>query len=219
MNNVPYAALTGVMTGDPDERTSIASWRQIFANSAGFIVQSLAIPMVGPASAAATRPRATSGPWGCSRVLGAVLFVVAFAATKERIQPDPKQKTSLGQDLGDLMKNGPWIALFLATRSTSSPSSMRGGVMLPFFKYNAGDQNLFSWFNGFGLASLLVGVAFSTKLCAAFGKRNLFLVSMVLTGILATALFVLPAHATASSSLRRFCASSRSASPVRCCGR
>ncbi len=45
-NNVPYAALTGVMTGDPDERTSIASWRQIFANSAGFIVQSLAMPMV-----------------------------------------------------------------------------------------------------------------------------------------------------------------------------
>ena len=46
MNNVPYASLTAVMTEDPDERTSIASYRQIFANSAGFIVQSLAIPMV-----------------------------------------------------------------------------------------------------------------------------------------------------------------------------
>src|ERR1700739_3886463 len=43
VNNVPYASLTGVMTGDPDERTSIASWRQVFANAAGFIVQSLAI--------------------------------------------------------------------------------------------------------------------------------------------------------------------------------
>ena len=46
VNNVPYASLTAVMTGDPDERTSIASYRQISANSAGFIVQSLAIPMV-----------------------------------------------------------------------------------------------------------------------------------------------------------------------------
>ncbi len=47
VNNVPYASLTAVMTSDPDERTSIASYRQIFANSAGFIVASLAIPMVG----------------------------------------------------------------------------------------------------------------------------------------------------------------------------
>src|ERR1035438_8936192 len=29
MNNVPYASLTGVMTDDPNERTSIESYRQI----------------------------------------------------------------------------------------------------------------------------------------------------------------------------------------------
>ena len=46
VNNVPYASLTAVMTEDPDERTSIASYRQIVANSAGFIIASLAIPMV-----------------------------------------------------------------------------------------------------------------------------------------------------------------------------
>ena len=47
VNNVPYASLMAVLSGDPDERNSIASWRQIFANSAGFIVGSLAVPMVG----------------------------------------------------------------------------------------------------------------------------------------------------------------------------
>jgi Na+/melibiose symporter-like transporter len=46
MNNVPYASLTGVMTDDPNERNSIATYRQLFANGAGFIVQSLAVPMV-----------------------------------------------------------------------------------------------------------------------------------------------------------------------------
>ncbi|MGA7291566.1 MAG: MFS transporter, partial [Terriglobales bacterium] len=46
VNNVPYASLTAVMTQDPDERTSISSYRQIAANSAGFVVASLAIPMV-----------------------------------------------------------------------------------------------------------------------------------------------------------------------------
>ncbi len=195
VNNVPYAALTGVMTSDPDERTNIASWRQIFANSAGFIVQSLAIPLVGLLGHGSSA-KGYQLTMGLFCVLGAVLFVVSFASTKERIQPDPKQESSLVRDLGELMKNGPWIALFLATLFYFIAVAMRGGVMLPFFKYNAGDQNLFSWFNGFGLASLLVGVAFSTKLSARFGKRNLFTVSMLLTTGFTMALYVLPANAS-----------------------
>ena len=195
VNNVPYAALTGVMTSDPDERTSIASWRQIFANSAGFIVQSLAIPMVALLGAG-NSAKGYQLTMGTFCVIGAGLFVVAFATTKERIQPDPKQKSDLLQDLGDLLKNGPWIALFLATLFYFIALSMRGGVMLPFFKYNAGDTTIFSWFNGFGLASLLVGVTCSTNLARRFGKRNLFLGSMLLTSLFTMLLFVLPANAT-----------------------
>jgi len=207
VNNVPYASLTGVITGDPDERTSIASWRQIFANSAGFIVQSLAVPLIaflGQGNSA----KGYQFTMGLFSVLGAALFVVSFASTKERIQPDPKQESSLGRDLAGLLKNGPWIALFLATMFYFIAIVVRSSVMLPFFKYAAGDQNLFSWFNGFGLASLLVGVAVSSKLSARFGKRILFIVSMVLTGILAVVLYVLPAQATAaifvSEILRQF---------------
>ncbi len=207
INNVPYASLNGVITGDPDERTSLASWRQIFANSAGFIVQSLAVPLIaffGQGNSA----KGYQWTMGLFSVLGGALFIVAFLSTKERIQPDPKQQSSLGQDLADLMKNGPWIALFLATTCYFIAVVMRSSVMLPFFKYNAGNQNLFSWFNGFGLASLLVGVAFSTKLSARFGKRNLFIASMVLTAFFATSLIVLPVTGTAaifaSEILRQF---------------
>ena len=207
VNNVPYASLTGVITGDPDERTSIASWWQIFANSAGFIVQSLAVPMIAW-SGHGNSAKGYQLTMGLFSVLGGVLFIVAFASTKERIQPDPKQKSSLGQDLADLVGNGPWIALFLATMFYFIAIVMRSSVMLPFFKYAAGDQNLFSWFNGFGLASLLVGVAVSSKLSARFGKRSLFITSMVLTGILAAVLFVLPTQGTAlifaSEILRQF---------------
>jgi len=195
VNNVPYASLTAVITDDPDERTSIASWRQFFANSAGFIVQSLAVPLVvllGGGNSA----KGYQLTMGLFCVLGGVLFVIAFASTKERIQPDPKQQTSLKQDLADLTRNGPWIALFLATLFYFMAIVLRSGVMLPFFKYNAGNQGLFSWFNGFGLASLLVGVAMSSKLSARFGKRNLFFGSMVLTAIFTTVLLVLPASGT-----------------------
>src|SRR5262249_6885441 len=85
---------------------------------------------------------------------------------------------------------------------------IRGNVMLPYFRFVAGNVNLFSWFNGFGLASLLTGVAFSTAVSKRIGKRQLFVASMILTGIFNIALFVIPPQATvitiASEVLRQF---------------
>ncbi len=195
VNNVPYASLTAVMTSDPDERTSISSYRQFAANSAGFIVASLAIPMVrlfGHGDDA----RGYQYTMGLLSGLSVIFFIVAFFATKERIQPDPQQKTSLGQDLADLFKNRPWMVLFMATLFYFAAIVIRGNVMLPYFRFVACNVNLFSWFNGFGLASLLVGVTFSTAVSVRVGKRQLFIASMLLSGIFSMALYVIPPSST-----------------------
>src|SRR5690606_37224167 len=47
MNNVPYSALMGVTTGDPSERTSLASYRFVGGITAALIVQGLTLPLVG----------------------------------------------------------------------------------------------------------------------------------------------------------------------------
>ncbi len=208
VNNVPYASLTAVLTGDPDERTSIASYRQVAANAAGFIVQALAIPMVlyfGRGSSA----RGYQITMGLLSLLSVIFFIVAFLCTKERIQPDPQQQTSLTRDLSDLFRNGPWVVLFLVTTFYFAAIAMRGSVMLPYFKYLAGNQDLFSWFNGFGLAALILGVMCSTWLSVRLGKRPLFILSMALSGLFNLAVLVLPPHATVaiitSEVLRQFC--------------
>lgn len=195
VNNVPYASLTAVMTQDPDERTSISSYRQIAANSAGFIIASLAIPMVkffGRGNDALGYQLTM----GLLSLLSVIFFVIAFFTTRERIQPDPQQKSSLGQDLSDLFSNRPWIVLFLVTLFYFSAILVRGNVMLPFFRFVAGNVSLFSWFSGFGLAALLFGVACSTAVSVRVGKRELFIASMLLTGIFNAALYVIPSHAT-----------------------
>ena len=195
VNNVPYASLTAVMTEDPDERTSISSYRQIAANSAGFIIASLAIPMVkffGRGNDAL----GYQFTMGLLSVLSMFFFIIAFFTTKERIQPDPRQRTSLRQDLSDLLRNRPWIILFLVTLFYFSAILVRGNVMLPYFRFVAGNVNLFSWFNGFGLAALLFGVACSTAVSVRVGKRGLFIASMILSGIFTAALYLIPPHAT-----------------------
>ena len=195
VNNVPYASLNAVMTSDPDERNSIATYRQIAANSAGFIIASLAIPMVR-LFGHGNDVLGYQLTMGLLSVLSVIFFIVAFITTKERIQPNPQQQSSLSQDLSDLFSNGPWIVLFLATLFYFAAIVVRGSVMLPYFRFVASNVDLFSWFNGFGLASLLVGVAFSTAVAKRLGKRFLFIASMTLAGFFSAVLYVIPPTAT-----------------------
>ncbi len=145
---------------------------------------------------------------GLLSALSVVFFIIAFFSSKERIQPDPQQKTNLGQDLSDLFGNVSWIVLFLATLFYFMAIVIRGNVMLPYFRYVAGDASLFSWFNGFGLASLIAGVACSTAVARRVGKRQLFIASMILSGVFSAAFFHFAAR-------HRRDHRDRSASPVR----
>jgi sugar (glycoside-pentoside-hexuronide) transporter len=207
VNNVPYASLNAVMTSDPDERNSISTYRQIAANSAGFIIASLAIPMVrlfGHGNDALGYQLTM----GLLSVLSIIFFIIAFATTKERIQPDPQQKSSLSQDLSDLFANGPFIVLFIATLFYFAAIVVRASVMLPYFRFVSGNVVLFSVFNGCGLASLLIGVACSTWVTRRMGKRVLFITSMTLAGLFSAALYIIPPSATvaiiAAEVLRQF---------------
>jgi sugar (glycoside-pentoside-hexuronide) transporter len=195
VNNVPYASMTAVMTEDPDERTSISSYRQFAANSAGFIVQTLAIPMVA-FFGRGNDARGYQLTMGILLLASIVFFIITFFATKERIQPDPQQKTSLGQDLSDLFRSRPWVVLFLVTLFYFTAILVRSNVMLPYCRFVAGNVNLFSWLNGFGLASLLLGVTCSTWVSVRVGKRALFIASMALTGVFCAVLYKISPHAS-----------------------
>ncbi|HXK09328.1 MAG TPA: MFS transporter [Vicinamibacteria bacterium] len=207
VNNVPYASLTAVMTEDPDERTSISSYRQIAANTAGLIIASFVIPLVGILGQG-NDARGYQLTMGLLSVVSVVFFVVTFFATKERIQPDPQQKTSLAQDMSDLFGNRAFVMLFMVTLFYFTAILVRGNVMLPYFRFVSGHVDVYSWFNGFGLGSLLLGVACSTPVSIRVGKLRLFQASMILTGVFTMALYVLPPSGTtaiiATEALRQF---------------
>ncbi|HEX9048464.1 MAG TPA: MFS transporter, partial [Verrucomicrobiae bacterium] len=87
MNNMPYAALGGVMTGDLDERAKLNSYRFIAVNVAQFIVGGFTLPLVAKFADGhdlAYGWRMTMTIWA---VLCLVLFLVTFSTTQERIKP------------------------------------------------------------------------------------------------------------------------------------
>ncbi len=206
-NNLPYSALSGVITGDLNERTSLSSYRFVLAMSAAFVIQGLSLPLVQYFGQGDTA-RGYQYTMGLFSLLAVVFFIITFATTRERVRPDPAQRTSIRQDFADLGSNGPWIAMFVLTIFLFITLSMRGGVMLYYFKYFQQREDLFSLFNVFGLGSTIVGVMLSTKQATQHGKKKVFMWGMAGTIVFTAAFLFIPRGGIVASfvveSLRQF---------------
>lgn len=206
-NNLPYSALSGVITGNLAERTSLSSYRFVCAMSAAFVIQGLALPMVNYFGQGDTA-KGYQYTMGVFSALAVVFFFITFATTRERVQPDPTQQSSVKQDFADLAKNGPWIVMFVLTLVIFITLSMRGGVMLYYFKYFVGREDLFSFFNVCGLGATIVGVILSTPLAKRYGKRDVFIAALTLNTMFTAAFVLLPRDAIvaifATETLRQF---------------
>ena len=134
MNNVPYSALTGVMTVDTGERTSISTYRFFAAMAAAFVVQGLTLPLVDKLGAG-NDAKGWSMTIAIFAVIAVVFFVITFFSVKERIQPPAGQKPNLKQDLKDIRKNVPWMAMFFMTLFVFITLSLRGSSYYYYFTY------------------------------------------------------------------------------------
>jgi Na+/melibiose symporter-like transporter len=127
--------------------------------------------------------------------LAVVFFVITFYTTKERVKPDPAQKTSLKQDIADLSHNGPWLALFFMTIFIFINLSVRQSAKLYYFTYYVKRADLFSLFNMLSMGVTILGIFLSKPLAVRFGKRNTFLVCLFLTAVSIAAFIFLPSSA------------------------
>lgn len=149
-NNTPYSALSGVMTGDSDERTLLSSYRFVAAMLAQLIVGGFTLPLVakfGHGDNAAGWQK-TMTLWAAVCI---VCFIITFLTTRERIQPPPQQKSEPRADFKNLLKNGPWIAMFVLTLAHFVFVAMRGGTMFYYFNYYVDRASLLGFLHGLGL--------------------------------------------------------------------
>src|SRR5512133_4129287 len=93
-SNLPYAALSGVLTGDMGERNSISSYRFVAVMFAQFFVQVFMLPIIiyaGHGDKAAGIESVMT--W--MAITGTILLFITFLSTRERIVPSPEQKSSI----------------------------------------------------------------------------------------------------------------------------
>jgi glycoside/pentoside/hexuronide:cation symporter, GPH family len=184
--NTPYSALLGVMSSDIKERTSIASVRFVFAMAAAFLVQGLTFPLVTIlGNGKSDDPTGWSRSVGIFAILSVIFFVIAFFSAKERVKPPVDQKTSVRQDVKDLLKNKPWLAMFILTLFIFITLSLWGSSMSYFFNSYMDNNAIYAFLERFGLVNKMGGVyTWWHKFLNAFGliaqadKSNAFAVGI-----------------------------------------
>ncbi|HEU6448990.1 MAG TPA: MFS transporter [Verrucomicrobiae bacterium] len=151
MNNMPYAALGGVMTGDLGERAKLNSFRFIAVNAAQFIVGGFTLPLVAKFAAGHDRQHGWQMTMTLWAVLCLILFFITFATTRERIQPVTKEKSSPLHDFRDLLKNNPWKVMWCWTLVHFAILSFRGGALYNYYHHFADKTAMFNFAQKLGL--------------------------------------------------------------------
>ena len=148
-NNVPYTSLGGVMTSVIRERTSITTIRFVVVTIAQFIVQGLTLPLVSQFSKGSTLQHG----WTCTIALFAcvafIFFIITFLVSKERIQPPPRQKMSIKEDVKNTVSSISWNAMALLTFAIFITLAMWGSAMNFYFQYNVDQKSLYDFLSHF----------------------------------------------------------------------
>jgi len=199
-SNLPYAALSGVLTGDMAERNSISSIRFVAVMFAQFFVQVFMLPIIEYAGGGDKAAGIEAVMTGLA-IVGTIMLLITFISTRERIIPTAEQKSTLKQDLSDLVRNKPWIIMLLSTILIFITLAMKGGSYVYYFNNFVDKAELtrfispvagalqsaginffgsdpvsagFGLFNAGGIIFMIVGISLSKKLADKYGKRDVF---------------------------------------------
>ena len=208
-SNLPYSALSGVITGDMKERNSISSYRFVAVMFAQFFVQVFMLPIIIYAGAG-DKAIGIEIVMTWLAVIGTIMLLITFFTTKERIVPTEDQKSSLFEDLQDLITNKPWLIMLILTTLIFISLAMKGGSYVYYFENYIDETRLtvfispildylttiginffgndpvsagFGLFNAGGIIFMIFGIGLSKVLADKYGKRNVFALFLFISTI------------------------------------
>ena len=205
--NVPYGAMLGVVTADPNEKTVFSSFRMFFAYGGSFIALAAWEPLCAWFNTAYSDSPASS--WQAAMIVIAtacfILFLLCFRLTRERLKT--VSAVSIGSDFRSLLSNKPWWLLIGAALCFNLFNTARGATVAYFFVDIIGrDAEIVVWglqfafysglFLSIGEVANMVGVALCVPIAARLGKKTTFMAVNASLVVLSVGFFFLPATST-----------------------
>ncbi|MEL7530699.1 MAG: MFS transporter [Bacteroidota bacterium] len=184
--NIPYAALTAVMTEDYNERGKLTGFRMTFALIGGIIAGYVTPELLG-----------ISGYQGMAGIYAGILvfcLLVAFFSVRERPHTAKAQQTSLAETFKMLKGNRPFWIVTLTFSSCFASALSFSGMVQYYFTYYVGDTAIM----GLGLlcfsGATAIAIPFWTWLSTQTSKKTALIIGLCVSIVAYIGLFSLGAE-------------------------
>jgi GPH family glycoside/pentoside/hexuronide:cation symporter len=212
--NVPYSAMMGVISPNAEDRQELGRFRFLGAFGGGFLIFLSVRPLV-EALGKGNESLGFQMTMGIFGILSVICFIICYKTTKERVKPQTEsEKVSLGTDFGFLLKNTPWIIMFVAGILTLTNVVLRGAVTIHYCEYYLGWTNakvlwwmdMTTLFLSSGTLAFIAGCYLTKWVLDRFTKKNALIVLTIVNSIGIFTFFLVPPQAVVTLfALNLFC--------------
>lgn len=196
MINIPYGAMTSLMSRDQNQRMIINIFRMFMAQVGSLVINACTLPLVN-AMGGSTHQKSWVIVSIIYGVIAAALFLLCFAKTKERvsIQNEKSEKLSFGTSFKLILKNNYWLLLVGVWVSMVLGMSMSMSVGTYYAKYILGNENYAGFLAALGIVPVLIIIPLTAPLNKKYGKRNVALVGSFISILGQVLMLINPASA------------------------
>ena len=192
--NDPYGSLASVMSRNPQDRSFMATARQVGSVGAQFICGIAFVPLMLVLSNG-NPERGYIYTTAIFAAIGVVMFAICYFGTKENVKVHRDSNAKI-LDFKAYAKviftNGPLGAIILMTLFTISAMNTNNAMMIFYAQYNLHNVGLTPILNFFNMGCAIFGVFMIPTLVKHFGQRKVLITSFAV-GVIANLInFILP---------------------------
>ncbi|MGN0165209.1 MAG: MFS transporter [Lachnospiraceae bacterium] len=193
--NIPYGSMASAVSGEPEDRAALSTWRTIGASLAGTFI-GVILPLVvyyedANGNQILDGSRMTVAALVCS--IGAVIcYMVCYYMVTERVKVEQKtEKFDLKQLITGLIHNKALIGIVLASICmllVQLTSTTMSGYIFPNYFRNVQAQSAAGFV---GVFVTIICAAFTVKLSRKFGRKELAIAASVFGAVVYGAAYFL----------------------------
>lgn len=187
--NIPYGSMASAITDVPKERASLSTWRSMGASFAALIIGTITPQVIFYADANGNQlvnPTNFTMIAGVFSVLSFICYMSCYKLTTERVKfenNDKQEKVSVFKTLGLVLKNKALLAMIASSivllLSQLISGTMNQYLFADYFK----NVNVMSVSSMLNLPISLIIASVIVKIAAKFGKKEVCVVGMLVSGI------------------------------------
>lgn len=181
--NIPYGALTSLMSRDQDERMVINIFRMTMAQIGSLLINAFTLPLVNTLGGSAHQKS-----WILASVIygfiAMALFLLCFFKTKERVKvaniQTEEKKLSFVSSLKICIKNDQWLILVAIWVTMSFGMAMGMGVGTYYAKYILGNENLAGFLMAISILPVVLIMPLLPQVIRKIGKCKVAIIGGII---------------------------------------